>query len=94
MSINSVRKSITINQPQEDWLEEHPEVNLSQIAQVGIDRQKELFESSLQFKENKALRARIELLAKVISNQSKFIQKMELSDLYLGYVEEVERGKI
>ncbi len=86
---HTIQKAITIKKVQEEWLMEHPEVNLSQIAQVGIDRHKEIFESSLAQKENQGLRERIAKIMETVNHQSEFILKKGLSDEYLR-----ERGVI
>ena len=93
--INSVKRTITVTKQHFEWLEEHPEVSLSKIAQVGIDRQKEIFESSLQFKENKALRERIEKLGQTMQSMANFHIFKGLSDEYFHYSEDkIERGEI
>jgi len=95
MVTTTKQHSITLKVQQSEWLDEHPEVSLSQIAQVGVDRQKELFESSLQFKENKALRERIAKMAETIQLMANFHIFKGLSDEYFHYSEDkIERGEI
>jgi len=79
----SILKSVTIKKHHQEWLDEHPEIGLSQIVQVGIERQREIFEAGMQHKENKLLRERIEKIMQVLERQREFIEERGLLNEFL-----------
>lgn len=75
--------SVSLSEAQSAWLDENPEVSLSQIAQIGVDRHKEIQETSGYFKQNKELYQRIEKIMEVVQRQRDFMEKHGLIEEFI-----------
>lgn len=79
-----IRKNITIEKEQEDFLEKNPKINISAILRNAIDDM--MKHQDPDDANTKELHRKMKVLARVVDNQRKFIEDKGLIDEFINSI--------